>query len=315
MYFGIFHTFLKFIAKLWIIQKSSEIKPTPSLSTECTESLSTSPFISGFQYYYSLPKYITNTHQFHQRLQAPALHSCSNVSDSQHYSSHTTTHTYILDQCKIGIEMEVGFHDGVANRKEWNSFLQHSSFSHAAFTNYTAPWKTRFCVKTDISVPKGIELAFYPMSVHQLLYEVDWTSLLHFFKRNSGVIRKDNSLQIHLPYSCLQPISLHPIATFLYKHRKLMIEFMRRESFYAVFPNYTQYSTLSLEERFTYHTKYFAVHDNHYYDTIELRGFNMTLNPTILQEYFQFAYYLLLYHNGLMCEETLLHIIRHRFLV
>lgn len=231
---------------------------------------------NSYTYYNNLPESYKNTTKFESNL----------IFFTKNYS-----------KCTMGLEMELEFQQHEPNFDLWNFFMNKQCYFH---NDYKKTWKDIILIKSDPSLRNGIEFAFLPLTFSEINY-IKWNHLYFFLNLIDGKITLHNSIQIHISKNCLIDKNILKIGTYIYKNKKKMIKFMKRESYFAKIPDYKYYSNSYNKNLF--HKKFYNVHNNIYYNTIELRGFLMTLNYNQFKSYLHFAKSLILYNNNLFDEE------------
>lgn len=223
---------------------------------------------------------------------------------NHNYHAATLTKMTPTEECSMGIEMEVDFQEwDRPDPLEWTRFFDSSAFRRRMLPH---SWKNLSCIMMDASVSYGVEIAFTPMTWEQFKL-VQWEALLHFLVSNNAQVGKHNALQIHVSRYCLHnnnhTASEYKIGNFVYQNKHRLVPFMRRETHFAMFPDYTDYAGSSIEDKAQFHTKFYNVHHHSEYPTIELRGFLMPLDIQLFYQYVNFAHELMLYHNSIIDED------------
>tara|TARA_B110000037_G_scaffold203617_1_gene246843 strand:+ start:2166 stop:2942 length:777 start_codon:yes stop_codon:yes gene_type:complete len=194
----------------------------------------------------------------------------------------------------IGFEFEVVFDYVNPNLTIWNNFLLKNMTNNKI-------WLNSFVIKDDPSIPLGIEFAFEPI-YYKDVNKIYWKIFFDFLKNINAKVIENTSIQIHISKYLIN--GLDKIANYIYKNKNKMIKFMNRESTYAMIPNYNNYKKSKM--KYLYHTKFFCVYDHKKYNTIEIRGFKMTINLLKFYSYVNFIDSLINFDNNLIKEYEIL---------
>jgi len=201
---------------------------------------------------------------------------------------------YIKCNNCIGIEMEIGFDKRYPNLARWNNFTNSIVFNKIK-------WKNIMNLKYDSSVPRGIELNFQPMQ-YKIIKNINWKNFFDLINLEQAFNDIDTGLHLHISGNN----NLLKIAEFIFKNKKELVNFMRRDnSFYSYFCDYQQFKNHKLCI-----DKFSVINKHQFLNTIEIRGFKMPLNHTLFLEYIEFMNMLELYSNNQISDKQILNLVK-----